>query len=268
MTGPVTKGEIDSNFFPTKEKILIFCVCPAITKKMNSTVSSSDDDSIGDHQANSVAATENLSLSSASSSTATATLSSVIQVGNDIDLITEILLCLPVKSLLIFKSVSKQWLHLITDRRFVIKHVSRNRNPKIHGLFFEKLNPNSESLYDFILLDGSRIEEEVIFGTNPVVSAEGGGAALFKTLNFADSKQVVKFENGVHIIEKGVRIAQSCNGLAFRRLRFTEVRINLEFIQHRPIFIIQPQDNTKFFLRPLLEMWFGMIVVSRFVASA
>ncbi|RZC73304.1 hypothetical protein C5167_048783 [Papaver somniferum] len=80
MTGPVTKGEIDSNFFPTKEKILIFCVCPAITKKMNSTVSSSDDDSIGDHQANSVAATENLSLSSASSSTATATLSSVIQI--------------------------------------------------------------------------------------------------------------------------------------------------------------------------------------------
>ncbi|KAI3920806.1 hypothetical protein MKW98_005632 [Papaver atlanticum] len=55
---------------------------------------------------------------------------------------------------------------------------------------------------------------EVIFGTNTAVVAEGGRGALFKTLNFAESKRVItNIENGVQIIEDGVRIVQSCNGL-------------------------------------------------------
>ncbi|RZC58036.1 hypothetical protein C5167_005331 [Papaver somniferum] len=176
---------------------------------MNSTASSCSSNSIDDHQQNLVAAIENLSLSST-----TATSSSAIQVGNNIDLITEILLCLPIKSLLVFKSVSKQWLCLITDPSFAINHIRRHLISKISGLFFEKLSPDFEILYDFILLDGSRVEEEVIYSTNTAVVAEGGKGALFKTLNFAESEQVITHtENGVQIIENGVRIVQSCNGL-------------------------------------------------------
>ncbi|KAI3831869.1 hypothetical protein MKX03_022241 [Papaver bracteatum] len=167
---------------------------------MKSTMSSSY--STGHQYTNSITAMENLSLSST-------TTSSAIQVGSNFDLLSEILSYLPVKSLMVFKSVSKQWLSLISNPHFAISHLNRRPILKIHGLFFEKCsNPQLEYVYDFLLLDGSRIEEEEVINNSSSTSV-GGGYALFKTLNFCN------YQPGYNgpVIENGVRITQSCNGL-------------------------------------------------------
>ncbi|KAI3907936.1 hypothetical protein MKW98_003581 [Papaver atlanticum] len=78
------------------------------------------------------------------------------------------------------------------------------------GLFFEKCsNPQPGYVYDFLLLDGSRIEEEEV--KNSTSTAAGGRACngLFKTLNFGNHQ--TRYIGPV--IENGIRINQSCNGL-------------------------------------------------------
>ncbi|GFY80906.1 hypothetical protein Acr_01g0007150 [Actinidia rufa] len=57
------------------------------------------------------------------------------EVVNNVDLLTEILLCLPAKSLLRLKSVSKHWLSLISDPQFAFNHTRRNPNSLISGLY-------------------------------------------------------------------------------------------------------------------------------------
>ncbi|KAL7193660.1 hypothetical protein ACSBR2_025299 [Camellia fascicularis] len=47
-----------------------------------------------------------------------------------------LLLSLPPKSLIRFKSISKIWLNLNSDSQFASKHARRNRNRSISGLFF------------------------------------------------------------------------------------------------------------------------------------
>ncbi|GLT77760.1 hypothetical protein SLA2020_493200 [Shorea laevis] len=49
-------------------------------------------------------------------------------VGANEDLITEILLCLPARSVAKFKLVSKRWLSLISDPNFVLRHNRRHCN--------------------------------------------------------------------------------------------------------------------------------------------
>ncbi|KAJ6976543.1 hypothetical protein D5086_022765 [Populus alba] len=48
--------------------------------------------------------------------------SSAEVIGNNLDLVTEILLRVPAKPLLKFKCVSKQWLSLISDPKFCVSH--------------------------------------------------------------------------------------------------------------------------------------------------
>ncbi|KAK9265445.1 hypothetical protein L1049_012389 [Liquidambar formosana] len=50
-------------------------------------------------------------------------------IGGNEDLVREILLRLPIKSLLRFESVSKKWLSLISDHHFAQSY-SRRRNPR------------------------------------------------------------------------------------------------------------------------------------------
>ncbi|KAF7152485.1 hypothetical protein RHSIM_Rhsim01G0014000 [Rhododendron simsii] len=52
-------------------------------------------------------------------------------IANNVDLLTEILLRLPAKSLIRFKSVSKHWFSLISNSQFSITHTRRNPNPSI-----------------------------------------------------------------------------------------------------------------------------------------
>ncbi|KAM7508379.1 hypothetical protein LguiA_018832 [Lonicera macranthoides] len=76
------------------------------------------------------------------------------KVGGNEDLVREILLRLPVRSLLIFKSVSKQWFNLISDPRFTLDHTSRT-NPSsllpsavfMYNSYLKRYN------FDFVWLD-------------------------------------------------------------------------------------------------------------------
>ncbi|GJU65202.1 F-box protein-like protein isoform X1, partial [Tanacetum coccineum] len=80
--------------------------------------------------------------------------SSVHTVVSHDDLLIEILLRLPILSLILFKSVSKHWLSLI---RNINPTLRRTTNPNLDpptGLFIQRLE--SPSLYDFVSLD-SRI---------------------------------------------------------------------------------------------------------------
>ncbi|OVA19250.1 F-box domain [Macleaya cordata] len=132
--------------------------------------------SLTDHQTtNDEISGENLVHESSSSS------SSVI--ASNFDILIQILLCLPLKSLGVFKSVSKQWLSLISDPYFVRNHRLRNQI-SISGLFLPKsslFKPGRE--YELIFLDGN------ITSGIPV-----------ETLNFGDDPA-------------SIPIDQSCNGL-------------------------------------------------------
>lgn len=102
--------------------------------------------------------------------------SASILASND-DLLTEIFLRLPVKSLLRFKCVSKHWRSLITHPYF---HRRRRKKP-VSGIVFKKANstlPVPE--FDFISLDG--------------------GDAPFTTLEFGEGKD-------------GMAVQSACNGL-------------------------------------------------------
>ncbi|KAK6945203.1 F-box domain [Dillenia turbinata] len=70
-----------------------------------------------------------------------ATSSAEILVGND-DLLTEILLRTPVKSLIRFKSVSKRWFSLISDHHFSLNHTLRNPSLSSHGLILHRPQQN------------------------------------------------------------------------------------------------------------------------------
>lgn len=101
-------------------------------------------------------------------------------------MLTRILLCLPVKSLLVFKSVSKRWFFLISDPFFRNKYNLHN-SLSIQGLYTQTESIQSPNLVtpelDYVHLDGS------------------SSPAPFKTLGFIDD------------LSGNFMIKQSCNGL-------------------------------------------------------
>lgn len=81
------------------------------------------------------------------------------------DLLMEILLRLPVKSLLRFKCVSTQWLHLISNNYFSQTHSLKNpRNSSTSGIFIVQ-NP---SILFLSLETGETEHSRASFGTTPV----------------------------------------------------------------------------------------------------
>ncbi|XP_076941734.1 F-box protein At5g07610-like, partial [Bidens hawaiensis] len=100
-------------------------------------------------------------------------LQSAARVASSNDLLTEILIRLPVKSVLRLKSVSKHWLWLLTHKDFT------NR--------YDKYNLS---------------ESAGLFGSNLYISYNGGSQRTLYSL-------MLKFCVDRH----GIRIAQSCNGL-------------------------------------------------------
>ncbi|KAL7193662.1 hypothetical protein ACSBR2_025301 [Camellia fascicularis] len=65
-------------------------------------------------------------------------------IASNVDLLSEILLRLPPKSLIRFKSVSKNWLHLISDSHFASNRSHGNRNLSISGLFYHHSWPTNK----------------------------------------------------------------------------------------------------------------------------
>ncbi|KAJ4964050.1 hypothetical protein NE237_023989 [Protea cynaroides] len=111
-----------------------------------------------------------------------------IKVANNDDLITEILLWLPVKSILRFKSVSKHWLSFISNPQFIHNHYIRNR-PSVSGLLLHKSS---------ILSNESSILINPEFEFVPLV--DNATRAPFISLTFVNDAA-------------GIKIQQSCNGL-------------------------------------------------------
>lgn len=107
--------------------------------------------------------------------------SSSVIIANNVDLLMQILLHLPVKSLLVSKSVSKRWFSLISDPIFIEKHFLENPH-SIPGLFMHNL------------LSGPYIPELEF------VSLDASASSPFNTLDFIEDPL-------------GVQINQSCNGL-------------------------------------------------------
>ncbi|CAK7357245.1 unnamed protein product [Dovyalis caffra] len=102
--------------------------------------------------------------------------------ANNEDLLAEILLRLPIKSLLKFKCVSKNWLSLISNPRFSHR---RNDNSPCCGLFLVECgSPYAE--YQFVALDSSHSK------------------APFKHLTFVNDPSEIE-------------LIQSCNGLLLCR---------------------------------------------------
>ncbi|XP_074362757.1 F-box protein At5g07610-like [Apium graveolens] len=107
--------------------------------------------------------------------------SAVIVVSNE-DLLIQILLHVPIRTLMGFKSVSKQWLSLITNPRFVRL---RNPLPSAASLFFASSFCRSNPDYQFIPL-----------------GVTDGSPTPFKTLDFVHDP-----------LGSGISVLQSCNGL-------------------------------------------------------
>ncbi|XP_026443451.1 F-box protein At5g07610-like [Papaver somniferum] len=126
------------------------------------------------------------------------------QVANNSDILTQILLCLPVKSLLIFKSVSKNWFSLISDSYFAKNYTLRNSSFKIPGLFIEILRRPSGPP------DDPEFEFPFVFLINNEHSNTVGGGVPLKTLDFVE---VPPRNWEGPIIETSLRINHSCNGL-------------------------------------------------------
>ncbi|KAI3893254.1 hypothetical protein MKX03_019089 [Papaver bracteatum] len=177
-----------------------------------------------------VPAIENLALSPPTETSAS---SSVIdKVISDIDLLTLILICLPVKSLLVFKSVSKQWFSIISDPIFAVSH-SRRPDRKISGLFLERNAPTPmdyiyESFYHFLLLDGRNKCEQGYQGeedevTNTTLIGGCGGGYIKIPRIFANDPEPGKYGS---VREFCVRVSQSCNGLlcCIRKTEFADAR--------------------------------------------
>ncbi|KAI3965569.1 hypothetical protein MKX01_010526 [Papaver californicum] len=110
-------------------------------------------------------------------------------IGSNVDLLTQILLHLPLKSLITSKSVSKQWCSLISNPIFLHKHFLQNRRLSVSGLYWIENyfgRDGQESVYDYIKLDNG--------------DANGNCYVPFETLSFAN-------------IDFSIKIVQSCNGL-------------------------------------------------------
>ncbi|KAI3843044.1 hypothetical protein MKX03_018299, partial [Papaver bracteatum] len=117
------------------------------------------------------------------SSSSSAALASVIV--SNVDLLTQILLRLPVKSLLVFKSVSKHWFSLISDPFFINKYNKLQHSLSIRGLYTQDVSFGVSSRLQYVPLDGSKWTTS---------------SAPFKTLDFINDPL-------------GITMVQSRNGL-------------------------------------------------------
>ncbi|XP_026441376.1 F-box protein At5g07610-like [Papaver somniferum] len=80
-----------------------------------------------------------------------------VVIASNINLLSQILLRLPLKYLLIFKSVSKQWLSLIQEPYFNHKYCLQNPHLSVQGLYWNETDlgeDRQEPVYEYINLKG------------------------------------------------------------------------------------------------------------------
>ncbi|KAL6189283.1 hypothetical protein ACLB2K_040672 [Fragaria x ananassa] len=94
-------------------------------------------------------------------------ISNAAQVGNSEDLLIEILLRLPAKPLLMFKSVSKQWYSIISNPEFTVTCAKRNPNPQLGFLLDARLNFQPHPRPLFLSLGGYQYGKHPSFLDSP-----------------------------------------------------------------------------------------------------
>ncbi|GMP36160.1 hypothetical protein CsSME_00008371 [Camellia sinensis var. sinensis] len=105
-------------------------------------------------------------------------------IANNSDLLTQILIRVPAKSLIRFKSVSKQWLSLISHSQFASDHARRNHHSSVSALYFYSNRWSPDEQLQSVSIAGHQ--------------------TLFPTLSFLD---------GVVVSSSATTIERSCNGL-------------------------------------------------------
>ncbi|KAL7229413.1 hypothetical protein ACSBR2_008007 [Camellia fascicularis] len=106
--------------------------------------------------------------------------SSAEAVANNDDLLNQILVGLPIRSLLRFKSVSKHWLSLITHPHFVRR---RTLNFEPSGVFWESYSkPHLIPEFDFIPFNNLNPTKPP-FTTNPTFVEDPFGIRIFQSCN-------------------------------------------------------------------------------------
>ncbi|KAF7147743.1 hypothetical protein RHSIM_Rhsim03G0248900 [Rhododendron simsii] len=129
-----------------------------------------------------------------------------VVVSNE-DLLPEILFLVPVKPLLKFKCVSKQWYSLITDSKFASNHSRRNPSSSlISGIYFydKPLALNSVSLHGHLslptlaFLDPVRkgSESRVVDSCNGLMMFSNGGGMHYIVCNPTTQKYITLPEPG------------------------------------------------------------------------
>ncbi|CAK7345995.1 unnamed protein product [Dovyalis caffra] len=90
------------------------------------------------------------------------------------NLISSILLCLPTKSVVRFRSMSKYYDQLVSEPRFATNHALRSNPDQVHGLLrFTSRNPDKMLFYSFHSKPNSRIPEVVPVNFQVMASCNG-----------------------------------------------------------------------------------------------
>ncbi|KAI8020369.1 F-box protein [Camellia lanceoleosa] len=105
-------------------------------------------------------------------------------IANNSDLLTQILIRVPAKSIIRFKSVSKRWLSLISDSQFASDHARRNHHSSVSALYFYSNRWSPDEQLQSVSIAGHQ--------------------TLLPTLSFLD---------GVVVSSSATTIERSCNGL-------------------------------------------------------
>ncbi|RZC67952.1 hypothetical protein C5167_011644 [Papaver somniferum] len=93
--------------------------------------------------------------------------SSASVVASNCDLLKQILLCVPMKPLMLFKCVSTSWLSLFSDPLFVQSYTLRNHRLSNRGLFLHKMSMGGvDPKFEFVFADGRSFTGSMPFQTS------------------------------------------------------------------------------------------------------
>ncbi|KAM5553659.1 F-box protein [Rosa sericea] len=163
------------------------------------------------------------------------------------ELLTEILLCVPARSVVRLKCVSKHWFSLISNPEFRHRHTLQNPNPKVSAFF-------SHTTQDFtfisLLKNPSGSFPPRHFLHDLYHGNHHHSINPFKTLNIFNNS-VQGDRNGF-----GLKILQSCNGLflcipfSTHTRHFRSIYFVNPTSQYHSIYVVNPTSNQFLALSP------------------
>ncbi|MCD7447239.1 hypothetical protein HAX54_026358 [Datura stramonium] len=161
-----------------------------------------------------------------------AVIAAVDVIASNADLLSEILLRLPARSLIRFSIVCKRWFNIITRRQFSLSHsrtlaLSNGLSPS--GIYFYNCLTKLQKIESLSLTDDNVIS--------------------LPSLQFLDELTNIIIINGDHIVEVDeFRVTQSCNGLLMCLFTTTS-----DAVTTRKGFVYNPANKASRVLPPVYE---------------